>query len=75
MTSPQPVPAAPAAKKADTTAVATALAVIVAVLILLCALVAGLAWWFGWSTERFAGPAGASWSGFADFRDWIRTGL
>ena len=51
-------------------------------LALAAALVAALAWWFGWSTERFSRPFSASWADFADraraFRlelgDWIRTG-
>jgi len=43
---------------------------------------AGLAWWFGWSTERITGPSHASWGDFGgrvsdvgiEFRDWLRTG-
>jgi outer membrane biosynthesis protein TonB len=50
--------------------------------VLLSAVFAGLAWWFGWSAERFVRPWAASWDDFAgrasdlgvEFRDWLRTG-
>jgi hypothetical protein len=51
-------------------------------LALLAALAAALAWWFGWSAERWARPWRASIAEFADrfatgraeFVDWLRTG-
>jgi len=42
-----------------------------------------LAWWFGWSADRFTRPWRASWDDFGgrlsdagiEFRDWLRTGV
>lgn len=77
-----PSPPTGAARKDDTAPAAVWLLGALAGLILISALFAGLAWWFGWSAERFTRPWRASWSDFgaraADFRgefgEWIRTG-
>jgi hypothetical protein len=69
-------------KQDDSAPVAVWLLAALGVLIAISALFAGLAWWFGWSAERFTRPWRASWSDFAarvaDFRgefgDWVRTG-
>ena len=71
-----------AAKKDDNAPVAVWLVAALAALLLLSAVFAGLAWWFGWSADRFTRPWGASWDDFGgrmadlggEFRDWIRTG-
>src|SRR5206468_1748476 len=49
------------AAKHDSAPVAVVLLAILGGLILLSALFAGLAWWFGWSPERFVRPWKASW--------------
>jgi hypothetical protein len=53
-----------------------------AALVVLFAVFAGLAWWFGWSADRFTRPWRASWGDFggrladsgSELRDWLRTG-
>jgi hypothetical protein len=70
----QSQPDAPAAKEDRTGRAAVWLAAILAALLVLSAVFAGLAWWFGWSVERFVGRRGASWDGLGEFSDWIRTG-
>jgi hypothetical protein len=77
-----PSPPTGDAKQDDSAPVAVWLLAALGALIVISALFAGLAWWFGWSAERFTRPWRASWSEFAgrvsDFRgefgDWIRTG-
>jgi cell division septation protein DedD len=95
-TAPTPAPTVPAqakvtgvasppiagAKKDDSAPAAVWLVAAFAGLILLSAVFAGLAWWFGWSAERFMLPWRASWGDFGgriadsgdEFRDWLRTG-
>jgi hypothetical protein len=68
-----PAPA-PTAKPHHGSSTGTWLLAILAALVLLSAVFAGLAWWFGWSAERFVGRGGASWRGLEEFGDWIRTG-
>ena len=71
-----------AAKKNNNAPAAVWLLAALGALVLLSALFAGLAWWFGWSAERFTGPWRASWGDFGgrlsdagvEFRDWLRTG-
>jgi hypothetical protein len=70
------------AKQDDSAPAAVWLLAVLGGLALLFAVFAALAWWFGWSAERFTRPWRASWSDFAarlsDFRgefgDWVRTG-
>jgi hypothetical protein len=77
-----PSPPINAARKDDKAPVAVWLLAALGALILLSAVFAGLAWWFGWSTERITGPWHASWGDFGgrvsdvgiEFRDWLRTG-
>jgi hypothetical protein len=77
-----PSPPTGNAKKTDTAPAAVWLLAALASLIAIFAVLAGLAWWFGWSAERFSRPWGASWSDFgdrlADLRaelgEWLRTG-
>jgi hypothetical protein len=96
VTTPPPAPTLPAqpkvavasppiahAKKHDSTPAAVLLLAILGGLILLSALFAGLAWWFGWSAERFTRPWKASWDDFGgrladvgvEFREWLRSGV
>ena len=53
------------AKKDDTAPAAVWLLAILGGLMLLSAVFAGLAWWFGWSAERFTRPWKASWGDFS----------
>jgi hypothetical protein len=77
-----PSPPIDNAKKDDTAPAAVWLLAVLGALALLSAVFAGLAWWFGWSAERFIGPWQASWGDFggrlsdagAEFREWVRTG-
>jgi hypothetical protein len=77
-----PSPPINQAKKDDSAPVVVWLIAALAALILLSAVFAGLAWWFGWSTERITGPWRASWGDFGgraadagvEFRDWLRSG-
>jgi hypothetical protein len=77
-----PSPPTANAKQDDSAPVAVWLLAALAALIAISALFAGLAWWFGWSLDRYARPWRASWTDFGaragDFRgefgDWIRTG-
>lgn len=92
---PPPAPPAPAqpqvdvppppvenVKKEDRAPAAVWVLVALAALAALSALFAGLAWWFGWSADRFLRPWRASWGEFGgrasdlgiEFRDWLRTG-
>jgi hypothetical protein len=95
-TAPPPAPQVPAqprvtgvasppiqhARKDDKAPAAVWLLAALGALAVLSAVFAGLAWWFGWSAERFTGPWRASWDDFGghmsdlgvEFRDWIRTG-
>jgi len=77
-----PSPPIQSASKDDSAPAAVWLLAALAGLVLLSAVFAGLAWWFGWSAERFTRPWGASWGDFGarladaggEFRDWLRTG-
>jgi hypothetical protein len=77
-----PSPPIENASKDDKAPAAVWLLALLGGLILLSALFAGLAWWFGWSAERFMRPWTASWDDFGgrvsdvggEFRDWLRTG-
>jgi hypothetical protein len=77
-----PSPPIQNASKDDSAPAAVWLLAVLAGLVLLSAVFAGLAWWFGWSAERFTRPWGASWGDFGarladaggEFRDWLRTG-
>jgi hypothetical protein len=77
-----PSPPIKRARQHDSTPAAVWLLAALGALILLSAVFAGLAWWFGWSAERFMRPWRASWDDFGgrladlggEFRDWIRTG-
>src|SRR4051812_21905981 len=64
-------PSTPAAKDDRTGTLAIWLAAIIGALVVLSAVFAGLAWWSGWSAERFVGRRGASWDGLGEFGDWI----
>jgi hypothetical protein len=76
-------PAVDGAKKGDAAPAAVWLLALLGALVLLSAVFAGLAWWLGWSTERFTRPWKASWDEFGgrmgdlgtEFRDWLRTGF
>ena len=71
------------AKKDDTAPAAVWLLVALGALVLLSAVFAGLAWWFGWSGDRFTRPWRASWGDYSgrmadlgvELRDWLRTGV
>jgi hypothetical protein len=77
-----PSPPIQRAEKDDKAPAAVWLLALLAALVLLSAVFAGLAWWFGWSAERFMRPWGASWGDFGgrladagvEFREWLRTG-
>ena len=77
-----PSPPTGNAKQTDSAPIAIWMLAALGALALLFALFAGLAWWFGWSAERWTRPWRASWAEFgghlADFRgefsDWVRTG-
>jgi len=77
-----PSPPIKNATKDDSAPVAVWLIALLAAVLLLSAVFAGLAWWFGWSAERFMRPWKASWDDFGgraadlggEFRDWLRTG-
>jgi hypothetical protein len=77
-----PSPPTASAGRQDSAPAAVWLLAGLGALIAISALFAGLAWWFGWSLERYTRPWRASWADFgaraADFRgefgDWIRTG-
>jgi hypothetical protein len=77
-----PSPPIEQAAKEDTAPAAVWLLAALGVLALLSAVFAGLAWWLGWSADRFTRPWGASWADFGarasdvgvEFRDWLRTG-
>jgi hypothetical protein len=77
-----PSPPIANARQDDSAPAAVWLLAALGALALLFAVFAGLAWWFGWSAERFTRPWQASWGDFggrvADFRgelgDWLRTG-
>jgi hypothetical protein len=77
-----PSPPVAGAKQDDSAPAAVWLLAGLGGLALLFAVFAALAWWFGWSAERFTRRWRASWSDFAarlaDFRgefgDWVRTG-
>jgi hypothetical protein len=78
-----PSPPIENASKDDTAPAAVWLLAVLAGLVLLSAVFAGLAWWFGWSAERFTGPWRASWGDLGgrladagiEFRDWLKTGV
>lgn len=71
----------PAAQDNSAPAAVWALALLAA-LAVLAGLAAAVAWWFGWSPERWSRPLGASFSDFGsrvddagrEFGDWLRTG-
>lgn len=77
-----PSPPTGAAKKDDKAPAAVWLLAALAGLIAFFAVLAGLAWWFGWSADRFTRPWRASWGEFGarlsdfggEFGDWFRTG-
>jgi uncharacterized membrane protein YphA (DoxX/SURF4 family) len=77
-----PSPPVNAAKKEDKAPAAVWLLAVIGALLLLSAVFAGLAWWFGWSAERFMRPWKASWDDFGgrmadagvEFRDWLKMG-
>lgn len=70
-----------AARENDAPAAVWALAILLIVAVL-AAIAAALAWWFGWSPDRWSRPVGASFSDFGsrlsdarhEFGDWLRTG-
>jgi hypothetical protein len=70
-----------AAHKADTPTPVWLLALLAALAVVAAAL-GGLAWWFGWSPDRFARPFRASCGDLRErlsdlgleFREWLRTG-
>jgi hypothetical protein len=78
-----PSPPIKEARKDDTAPAAVWLLALLGALVLLSAVFAGLAWWFGWSAERFTRPWRASWGDFGgrasdlgiELRDWLRTGV
>jgi hypothetical protein len=78
-----PSPPIENASKDDTAPAAVWLLAALGGLVLLSAVFAGLAWWFGWSADRFTRPWGASWGDFGgrltdaggEFRDWLKTGV
>lgn len=77
-----PSPPIKQARQDTSTPAAVWLLAILGALVVLSAVFAGLAWWFGWSAERFVRPWRASWDDFGErlselgveFRDWLRTG-
>lgn len=77
-----PSPPTANAKQGDSAPAAVWLLAALGALILISALFAGLAWWFGWSPDRYTRRWRASWADFgaraADFRgefgDWMRAG-
>jgi hypothetical protein len=94
-TAPPPAPTVPAqasvtgvpspptsAKRHDSAPAAVWLLAALGALIAISALFAGLAWWFGWSLDRYTRPWRASWADFGaraadfggEFADWLRTG-
>jgi hypothetical protein len=78
-----PSPPINKAKKDDSAPVAVWILAALGALALLSALFAALAWWFGWSGDRFTRPWRASWDDFggrfsdvgSELREWIRTGV
>ena len=78
-----PSPPLERASKEDETPLPVWLLAALGALALLFAVFAGLAWWMGWSADRFTRPWRASWGDFggrladsgSEFRDWVRTGL
>jgi hypothetical protein len=78
-----PSPPIKNAAKHDTAPAAVWLLAALGALVLLSAVFAGLAWWFGWSGERFSRPWRASWGEFGgrmsdlglELREWLKTGV
>jgi hypothetical protein len=78
-----PSPPIGQARQDASTPAAVWLLAILGALVVLSAVFAALAWWFGWSAERFMRPWRASWDDFGgrlsdlgiEFREWLRTGF
>jgi hypothetical protein len=78
-----PSPPIKHAQKDDSAPAAVWILAALGALALLSAVFAGLAWWFGWSGDRFTRPWRASWDDFGgrvadvgiELREWIRTGI
>lgn len=77
-----PSPPVKNAKREESTPVAVWILAVLGALAVLAAIAAALAWWFGWSTERWTRPFRAAASDFGgraadrrmEFTDWLRTG-
>lgn len=77
-----PSPPVKNAKREESTPAAVWILAILGALAVLAAIAAALAWWFGWSLERWTRPFRASSSEFGgrlsdarlEFTDWLRTG-